>query len=266
MPRQPRVISKNGLYHIIFRGADKQDIFREEYDYLRLKNIISKVKQDSNMQIYAYCFMKNHVHMFIKENEPGLISNVMKKILTSYASWYNKKYNRTGPLTEGRYKSYPVDDESYALTLVKYIHRNPVKAHVVDDILSYPHSSYGEYLSEKAWFTNTDFVLELIHHDPKIAKEEFQQLHMTESDVDDINIVTEMRNAGIIKEIYKITGMENPKEIKHLSNEDRKKVICKIVDELNLSITKLVELTGMSRYSIRKVFEQKGDVPPFVRE
>ena len=66
MSRQARKLSQSGLYHIIFRGISRQNIFEEEHDYLKLKEIIKKVKTEMQFELYAYCFMTNHVHLFIK--------------------------------------------------------------------------------------------------------------------------------------------------------------------------------------------------------
>ena len=74
--------------------------------------------------IYAYCLMSNHVHLFLKEKCMGDISRIMHKILTHYARWYNIKYLRTGILFENRYKSEPIEDERYYLGLIRYIHQN----------------------------------------------------------------------------------------------------------------------------------------------
>ena len=126
MARSKRMLSETGIYHIMFRGANKQEIFSNQKDYEKLKEIISSVKKDLDMQIYAYCLMPNHVHLFVREAEQGDISPFMKRILSHYAGWYNFKYERIGHLFAGRYKSIPVEDDGYFLTLSRYIHQNPV--------------------------------------------------------------------------------------------------------------------------------------------
>ena len=78
MSRQKRKISQSGLYHIIFRGISRQNIFEEDSDYLKLKEIIKKVKTEMKAELYAYCFMTNHVHLFIKENNTGDISKILR--------------------------------------------------------------------------------------------------------------------------------------------------------------------------------------------
>ena len=98
MSRLARAISESGVYHILFRGVNQQNIFEEATDYDKLKEIISAVKKDLKFEIYAYCFMSNHVHIVLKEKSFGDISLIMKRILTKYARWYNIKYGRSGAL------------------------------------------------------------------------------------------------------------------------------------------------------------------------
>ena len=81
MARQPRLLSGTGMYHVMFRGINKQEIFHHDADYKKLKEILLRVKKESSMQIYAYCMMPNHVHLFLREENPGDISTIMKKIL-----------------------------------------------------------------------------------------------------------------------------------------------------------------------------------------
>ena len=70
-------------------------------------------------ELYAYCFMTNHVHLFIKEQNVGEISKIMTKILSHYATWFNRKYQRIGALFANRYNSEPVEDERYYLSLIR---------------------------------------------------------------------------------------------------------------------------------------------------
>ena len=107
MSRLARTISESGVYHILFRGVNQQNIFEEASDFEKLKETIATVKQDLHFEIYAYCFKNNHVHIVLKVKSLGDISLIMKRILTKYARWYNIKYGRSGALIANRYKSVP---------------------------------------------------------------------------------------------------------------------------------------------------------------
>ena len=128
MGRASRSYSQSGVYHILFRGVNQQSIFEEKADYDKLKETILIVKEEMGFEIYAYCFMSNHVHIVLKEKTDKDISLIMKRILTKYARWYNLKYGRSGALIANRYKSVPVEIDEYFLQLIRYIHQNPIKA------------------------------------------------------------------------------------------------------------------------------------------
>lgn len=145
LPRDARNSSSTGIYHIMLRGINRQDIFGDEEDIERLLETIKKYKEVSQYQIYAYCVMSNHIHMLIKETEDS-ISNIIKRISSSYVFWYNKKYERCGHLFQERFKSEAVENDEYFLTVVRYIHQNPIKAGVVKGISDYKWSSYNEYM------------------------------------------------------------------------------------------------------------------------
>ena len=93
--------------------------------------------------VYAYCLMGNHVHLLLKEGSQT-IGDIMKRITSSYV-YYNHKYDRVGHLFQERFKSQPVNDFSYIITLLRYIHQNPLKAMLVDSMDEYEWSSWQEY-------------------------------------------------------------------------------------------------------------------------
>ena len=128
MSRAARSYSQSGIYHILFRGINQQNIFEEKADYERFIEITANVKSQMEFEIYAYCLMNNHVHIVMKEKCEKDISLIMKRILTGYVRWYNIKYGRSGALIANRYKSVPVEVDEYFLELIRYVHQNPVKA------------------------------------------------------------------------------------------------------------------------------------------
>ena len=169
MSRLARAFSQSGVYHILFRGVNQQNIFEEDADFEKLKQTIAIVKKDLDFEIYAYCFMSNHVHIVMKEKNIGDISLIMKRILTKYARWYNIKYGRSGALIANRYKSVPIEIDEYFLQLIRYVHQNPIKAGITDKLENYRYSSFVEYINEKD-ITDTDFLLQMI------SKKEFVEL------------------------------------------------------------------------------------------
>ena len=257
MSRQRRKFSQTGLYHIIFRGISRQNIFEEDSDYLKLKGIIKKVKTEMKAELYAYCFMTNHVHLFIKENETGDISKIMTKILSHYATWFNIKYLRSGTLFCNRYKSEPVEDERYFFGLIRYIHQNPLEAHMVPSPKEYPYSSYQEYADNEKDITDIDFMLDMINENRDIAVEQFKKFSETkETENFEISESQRKSHEAIRRRIMtEIEGRE-PSTIKGLDKEKRNVLIRKFVFEKGISKSALERATGISRGTIIRICDK----------
>ncbi len=147
MPRAARLKSESGIYHIMMRGVNRQNIFKDDEDKEKFIEVIGKYKGKCGYEIYAYCLMDSHVHMLLKEKYE-VISQVMKRISSSYVYWFNWKYQRCGHLFQERFKSEPVEDNGYFLTVLRYIHQNPLKAGLISFLEEYRWSSYHEYIKE----------------------------------------------------------------------------------------------------------------------
>ncbi|MGM0397286.1 MAG: transposase [Bacillota bacterium] len=144
MPRGPRVRSRSGIYHIMLRGLDKRDIFLDDEDRRRFIGCIERAQEAGEFDLYGYCLMDNHVHLLLRENED--IGTIIKRITVGYVGWHNRKYERVGHLFQNRFLSEPVESEGYLLTVLRYIHQNPVKAFLVRSAKDYNWSSYTHYL------------------------------------------------------------------------------------------------------------------------
>ena len=149
MPRLPRQKSDSGIYHIMLRGINQQVIFEDDEDYFKFVETLENYKAVSGYKVFAYCLMSNHIHLLIKVEKEDL-DKIIKRIGGSYVYWYNWKYKRSGHLFQDRFKSEPVEDDTYFLTVIRYIHQNPVKASICSKPENYKFSSYTEYtLGEK---------------------------------------------------------------------------------------------------------------------
>lgn len=154
MPRIARKIALSGIYHIMLRGINRQDIFTDDTDRLRFLQFLENLQHDyddqgrivgQNCTIYAYCLMSNHVHLLYRQGTEE-VDQSMKRLEVSYAQYFNKKYGRTGHFFQDRFKSEPCEDFSYFLTLLRYIHQNPIKAGIAHYAEEYPWSSWNEYI------------------------------------------------------------------------------------------------------------------------
>ena len=158
MPRQARESSETGIYHVMMRGINHQNIFEEQEDYYQFLNTLDMMAQSyepdgtpsgRNYILYAYCLMSNHIHLLIREREDTIVMAI-KRIASSYVYYYNHKYSRDGHLFRERFKSEPVNDIAYFITLLRYIHQNPVKAGMVAEVKDYEFSSWDEYIDKNS--------------------------------------------------------------------------------------------------------------------
>jgi len=177
MPRQSRRLSDTGVYHVMLRGVNHCQLFEEPDDYEQFLTRLAAAKNDLAAKVFAYCVMTNHVHLLVREHTPGDIVSLMRKTLTPYAGWFNKKYGRTGALIANRYKSECVQDDAYLLAVVRYIHRNPVEAGLTQRIDSYPWSSYPAYVAGSGSLVDTGFVLAMFGSEPPVAVSRFVGFH-----------------------------------------------------------------------------------------
>lgn len=156
MPRQARQPSETAIYHVMLRGINRQNIFEDKEDYVRFLTCMQQMldprdelgnRQPPLCTVYAYCLMSNHVHLLIKTHHEE-IGKTVKHLSMGYAIYFNRKYARAGHLFQDRFKSEPVNDMAYFVTLLRYIHQNPVKAGIVQSVGDYPWSSWQEYTGE----------------------------------------------------------------------------------------------------------------------
>ena len=144
MPRQARLDVPGALHHIMVRGIDKSNIFRDSEDKTRFLERLGQNVQAAKCAVYAWVLMDNHVHILFRSGKDG-ISAVMRKLLTWYAQYFNRRHDRKGHLFENRYKSILCDEDNYLLALVRYIHLNPVRAKIIPtmtELDKYPWSGH----------------------------------------------------------------------------------------------------------------------------
>jgi REP element-mobilizing transposase RayT len=112
------------------RGTNKGNIFLDDVDRTGFLGRLGSCVTETRCAVYAWALMDNHVHLLVRSGERG-ISTLMRKLLTWYAVYYNRRHRRTGHLFENRFKSILCDEDQYLLALVRYIHLNPVRAGIV---------------------------------------------------------------------------------------------------------------------------------------
>ncbi|WP_246346190.1 transposase [Sedimentibacter hydroxybenzoicus] len=254
MPRAARKRSESGIYHIVMRGINRQVIFIEREDFLRFIETLQKYKNICEYQLFSYCLMDNHVHLLIKEGKEPL-ETVMRRICGSYVFWYNRKYDRIGYLFQDRFKSEAVEDDTYFLTVLRYIFQNPVKAGMVKNIIEYPWTNYDDY-NRKIKKSETDFIFNFFNsHNMEEAIKDFIK-YINESnadeclDLDERSTITDNEAQKVINETCKV---EHPHDMQEFNTDERNYYIKILKRDYNLSIRQIERLTGINRGIIQKV-------------
>ena len=128
MPRGARKESGSGCHHVIIRGNNRQVLFRDNADFEKFAEIVKLYLPRDGVKLHHYCLMSNHVHLLVGCENIKILCRFMHGIQRSYHHYYRKTYTFFGHLTQGRFRSYPIEDDGYLLECGRYIERNPVQA------------------------------------------------------------------------------------------------------------------------------------------
>jgi len=177
MPRKARIDAPGALHHVIVRGIERGKIFRSDYDRKNFLNRLGKLIPETQTDCFAWALIPNHVHLLLRT---GLvpISVLMRRLLTGYAVWFNKKYRRHGQLFQNRYKSILCQEDPYLKELVRYIHLNPLRAGLVEDMKKldkHPWCGHSVLMNKtkQAW-QNVDYVYGLFSEKKRMARTRYR--------------------------------------------------------------------------------------------
>lgn len=253
MPRTAREKSHSGIYHIMLRGINKQNIFEEAEDYVKMLELIRLSKELGGITLYGYCLMSNHIHLLLKEGAEPL-ETTMKRLGSKYAVWFNTKYQRVGHLFQDRFKSETVEDPPYFLTALRYIHFNPVEAGLVKTPGTYAYSSYDCYFGEDDSAGNGLIDTEIaFSYTPKDLFAEYHAVGCTDTcmDIPEASM-PRLTEEQATAEMRKITKCASSAEFQAFSKDKKEKLIAKMKAR-GLSIRQISRLTGETYYLIQKV-------------
>lgn len=149
MPRSLRIDVGGEIYHCINRAVGRQTIFKEDKDYKRFESILQEVVDITDMHILAYSIMPTHFHLVLSPENDGELSNFMKRITVTHTQRYRAITQTVGygPIYQGRYKSFIIQNNIHLLTVLRYVERNPLTARLVQDVLRWKYGSvYRRYM------------------------------------------------------------------------------------------------------------------------
>ena len=133
MPRPPRADEANGLYHALNRGNSRAEIFRKEEDYAAFERILGEGLSKYDVDIYAYQLMPNHWHLVLRPNRDGAMSQYLRWVTATHTMRYHAHYHTSGEghVYQGRFKSFPIQDDGHFFTVCRYVERNALRAEFV---------------------------------------------------------------------------------------------------------------------------------------
>jgi len=212
MPRRPRLDAAGTLHHVMIRGIERRNIFRDARDRKDLIERLSTLLPQTRTACYAWSFMSNHAHFLLRSGPFGM-ADLMRRLLTGYVVTFNKRHRRSGQLFQNRYKSIICEEEVYFKELVRYIHLNPVRAGIVstmDDLDSFPWSGHSVLMGtrEIPW-QDTDYVLRMFAKDTAGARKAYHsyvESALGEGRREDLS------GGGLVRSLGGWTGVVNAKQ------------------------------------------------------
>jgi len=251
MPRSAREKSKTGIYHVIFRGVNQKPIFHDDEDNRRFLTTIERYKSLASIKVYGWCLMGNHAHLLLHECGDSL-SAALKRIGISYVSYYNDKYVTTGHLFQDRYKSESVESDDYLLTVIRYIHQNPVKAGMVESPSEWKWSSCALYYGLKTIqpdILDKNFILSLFssnHSESPLKFKVFNEENGNVECLDDVSIVR-LTDSEARAQIKKVLPGISTDAVKNMPKTQRDELLRLIKGIKGVTQRQAAELLGVSQ-------------------
>ncbi|CQR46247.1 Transposase IS200 like protein [Paraliobacillus sp. PM-2] len=158
MPRKKRIWFPGAKYHITSRGIRRTSLFHDDNDRIEYLRLLEETKFIYPFILHAYCLMTNHIHLQLETIDQPT-GTIMKYLHSAYATYFNRKYHYSGHVFESRYGAELIDSVAYELEVNKYIHLNPLRANMVQDLNDYKWSSFLNYrYADQSSLVTTDRI------------------------------------------------------------------------------------------------------------
>lgn len=249
----PRIARKNLIgnlfIHNMVQGINKEYIFQHTEDKLKYIELMKKYNKKIPIKIIAYCIMDNHAHLLIYADNIKYVSGFMKEVNSLYAMYYNKKYERVGYVFRNRFEDRRILNEKNMLNCIKYIHMNPVKAHITQKESEYLFSSYKDYIN-KTNFVNSELLIFLFNLE-KNYLEKFLSIkyHNMNLEVENVDLKKVLKDYLKTQKFTQEEMISNPLYIKEFINY-------LIDNEYQYTKVKLANALGISRSNLYRKLEE----------
>lgn len=250
MSRKAREKGESGIYHIMLRGANRQLIFHEDEDSRTFLETVGKYCENSETKVYGWCLMDNHVHLLLGEGNEEL-SVTMKRIGVSFVWYYNFKYKTTGHLFQDRFRSENVESNEYLLTVIRYIHQNPLKAGMVKRVDDWKWSScHGYYGNNSCDLASLDtkLILGMFSAEKHIAIAGFKNFNEAETNDKclDEDLRPRITDEDARQEIIKQIGGIQIAQVKCLPKVERDELLRKVKRIEKVTQRQMARIFGLS--------------------
>lgn len=272
MPRKNRVIFDGALYHVFHRGNNREYIFGNDKHKAFFLKEIKEYQKKFDYELLAYVIMDNHYHLIVRTIKSS-ISEIMFNINNVMGKYLNRELNRTGHIFEERYNCKIIDSDSYLVWLLRYIHRNPIRANICSDLNQYKWSSHCFYKNGiSSELVNSNFILSIFSENKRTAIENYMKLmNIQENEQDqksDFELIEKMFELNSNK-LITISEINNNNLIKRESLEDIFMSIFTTIETQNLikSKSKSRNLTPLKLEFIKKGIKNKyslKEISPFL--
>ncbi|HHT62493.1 MAG TPA: hypothetical protein GXZ75_02175 [Clostridia bacterium] len=215
MPRGRRMLENGGYYHVIQRGNNKEYIFESANDKGYLLELLKQIQNELPFSLYAYVIMDNHYHLLLKPDDRTRLNELMQKVNSRFARYYNWQHKRSGHVFQGRYKSILITEERYLFAVLRYIHQNPVRAGICSKVEDYRWSSDWFYRHGQSSFVDCKFILQMLADESRQAIKLYRDLLKNNEDstnYENFRVLGELKTCETIpnKKIINQEVMGNP--------------------------------------------------------
>ncbi len=263
MARTARIIKSNAVYHIIIKGCTESPLFRDKSDYRHFLNLMSDRVERGDFSLICYCMLPDHAHIICKSknSEPGVF---MKSIGVRYALYYNSRYNRSGPVFAGRFKSEIVADDDHLKRLSRFVLQDPVRLGLSVDALDYENSSANSYILPSGSLIDTDILLKIFDENVSEAKTKLLKYLANRSAewFIDENAAPKLRiqhRLDVERRCWRILSSDfgvMPSDVSLLTNDRLDDAIIALRSE-GATLKQIMTLTGCSYYRVQKITADK---------
>lgn len=255
MPRKAREKSKSGLYHIVIRGNNGQDIFSDEQDKREFLQVLELCRNVDGMLLFTWALFHDHAHFILREENIS-IANMLKHITTKYVRGHNKRHGESGRLLHDRYLSEPIDSEEDLMRCIRYVMTHGERLHAAQDFRDDPCGAWQEYIKQEGSSekVEVDIIFGLLADDWQEASELFHAFLNLQNSDEFIDTGTERiifsdeRIRGMIAARY---GVEDG-DLSKIEKERQAEIIRELKAVNGISIRRLARASGLTKFIVEK--------------